>query len=108
MPITPIQAISPDQVQAPQKAGGTGSHKGKAAQANQLVHATNAKGPASDFKSQIARQLKAADNTTISDEPQKKDSGAGRDQPKKPYRKLKSPQTSSSTDEASGLINVIV
>ena len=43
MSITPIQTTSPDQVQAPQKVGGAGGHKGKAPQANQMAHATNAK-----------------------------------------------------------------
>ena len=107
MSITPIQTTSPDQIQAPQKVGGAGGHKGKAPQANQMAHATNAKGSVSDFKSQIARQLKEAENTTISDESKKKDAGAGNDQPKKPRRKLESPQANSN-EEAPGLINVIV
>ena len=107
MSITPIQTTSTDQVQSPQKVGGAGGHKGKTAQTNQMTHATNAKGAASDFKSQIARRLKEADNTSISDVSKKKDPGAGNDQPKKPHRKLRSPQASSN-EEASGLINVIV
>ncbi|MDR3580486.1 MAG: hypothetical protein P4L44_11035 [Oryzomonas sp.] len=108
MAILPIQVTSPDQVQAPQKVGGTGGHKGKPAQANQMGHVTNAKRAVSDFKSQIARQLKESDNATISDESQKKDHGAGKDQPKKPHQKPKGPQQANSTEEASGLINVIV
>jgi hypothetical protein len=108
MTITPIQATSPDQVQAPQKAGGAGGHKGKPAQANQMGHVTNAKEPASDFKSQIARQLQESDTTSITDESKKKDPGAGKDQPKKPQQKLKGPEQANSTEEAHGLINVIV
>jgi len=106
MSITPIQTTSPDQVQAPQKLGGAGGHKGKAPQASQMAHATNAKGGVADFKSQIARELKETGNTTISDESKKKDSGAGNDQPKKPRRKQESAQAESS-DETSGLIDII-
>jgi len=106
MSITPIQATSPDQVQAPPNAGGAGGHKGKSAQTTQTAHAANAPGKVPDFKSQIARRLQETDTTAVSDESHKKDSGAGRNQPQKPQPKPIKPQNNS-TEEAPGLINII-
>lgn len=107
MSVIPIPATSPDQVQAAPKSGGAGGHKSKAAQANQLSHSTNAKGAESSFKSQIARRLMEADNATISDESKKKDSGAGKDQHKKPPRNSENTKDDI-TEETSGVLNVFV
>jgi len=106
MSITPIQATSPDQVQAPPNAGGTGGHKGKTAQTTQMAHASNAPGKVPDFKSQIARRLQETDTTAISDESHKKDPGAGRNQPQKPQPKSIKPQNNS-IEVDHGLIDII-
>ena len=108
MLVTPIPATSPDQVQATHKTGGAGGHKSKAAHANQLAQSTNAKGAGSSFKSQIARRLMEAENTTISGDSKKKDPGAGNDGNKK-----KSPRNSKNTknditEETPGVLSIFV
>lgn len=107
MSITPIQTTPADQVQAPQKVGGGGGHRGKAPQTNQMAHAANVKGPVADFKSQIASQLKKTEDATVSGESSRREHGSGNDQPKKPRPKPETSQADTSGD-ASGLINVMV
>jgi hypothetical protein len=107
MSVTPITATSPVQVQDTHKSGGAGSHKSKAAHANQLAQSTNTKGAESLFKSQIARRLMEAGNATISDESKKKDPGAGNDQRKKSPRNSENTKDDI-TEETSGVLNVFV